>query len=112
MNAKLAQTHAQTLDQVLTPEPWCVDQIGYDGNVIEISGWALAPEGRHDLITFTVNGLEFTEIEFPGRGFLVQARWWKLRVSVSSLDTFGKTGHAILRYSISYQLTSPIFRIW
>lgn len=106
MNAKLAQTHAQTLDQVLTPEPWCVDQIGYDGNVIEISGWALAPEGRHDLLTFTINDREFEEIEFPlPRPHVGEVFWFKpgggncgfrCQTSISRTELF-QNGYATLK---------------
>jgi hypothetical protein len=56
---------AEILSRVLTPEPWCVDDISYDGEVLEISGWALPPEGRPDLATFMVNDREFEVREFP-----------------------------------------------
>lgn len=107
MNAKLAeQTYAQTLNEVVTPEPWCVDNISYDGDVLEIVGWALAPEGRPDLITFTVNDRHFEEIRFPIRlTYMTDVFWFKrnvencgfrCRISISRAELF-KNGYATLK---------------
>lgn len=107
MNAKLAQqTYAQTLNEVITPEPWCVDTINYDGEVLEMSGWALAPEGRPDLITFTVNNRQFEKIEFPmARPHVGEVFWFKsgadncgfrCQTSLSNTELF-KNGYATLQ---------------
>lgn len=66
------------LDRALGTEPWCIDNIIYDGNTLEMSGWALAPGGRHDLLTFTLNDREFEEREFPlPRADLGNIFWYK-----------------------------------
>lgn len=102
MNSELAQI----LDRVVTPEPWCVDNMSYNGEVIEMTGWALAPEGFHDLLTFTVNDREFQEIEFPlPRPHVAEVFWYKrgaensgfrCRSSISRMELF-KEGYAILK---------------
>lgn len=56
---------AEVLDAALTPEPWVIGTLSYDGQSLKISGWALAPQGRHESLTFTVNDREFEEITFP-----------------------------------------------
>ncbi len=69
---------ATAFDRALSPEPWCVDDITYDGNTLEMSGWALAPKGRHDLLTFTINDREFEERMFPlPRPDLASIFWFK-----------------------------------
>ena len=74
---------AQTLDAMLRPEPWCVEQIsfspGFSGaGVFEMAGWALPPEGRHERVTFTVNKAEFDEVEYPlPRADLQRVFWYK-----------------------------------
>jgi SAM-dependent methyltransferase len=102
MNSALAQI----FDRVLTPEPWCIDNISYDGEMLEISGWALAPEGLHDSLTFTVNDHQFEEIEFPlPRPNVAEVFWYKrgaeksgfrCRSSISRIELF-KDGYAILK---------------
>ena len=69
---------AKILDRALRPEPWYIDVIRYDGEAITIKGWALAPKGRHDLLSFTVNDHEFEEIEFPfWRPDVSEIFWYK-----------------------------------
>ena len=94
------------LDRVLSPEPWCVDSIKYDGDVFEISGWALAPEGRHELLSFTVNDREFEETYYPlHRPQIMDLFWYKAgadqavfvcRSSVKREEVF-KDGYATLK---------------
>jgi SAM-dependent methyltransferase len=61
----LAKPFEQLLDQVLTPEPWCIEDVQYKGDLLEISGWALPPEGTHSRVGFTVNDQEFEQVEYP-----------------------------------------------
>ena len=69
---------ARDLDRILIPEPWCIDNVSYDGEVFEITGWALAPQGRHELLTFTLNDREFDTIDFPRpRTDLAEVFWYK-----------------------------------
>ena len=56
---------AKVLDAALTPEPWVINSLSYDGQTLTIAGWALAPQGRHESLTFTVNDREFEEVTFP-----------------------------------------------
>jgi SAM-dependent methyltransferase len=72
------EAFAKTLDNVLSPEPWRIDRISYDGEVFEIEGWALAPQGRHELLTFTHNDHEFEERNFPlERADIGNIFWYK-----------------------------------
>jgi 2-polyprenyl-3-methyl-5-hydroxy-6-metoxy-1,4-benzoquinol methylase len=69
---------AVAFDQALSPEPWCADDIVYDGKSLEMTGWALAPEGCYDHLTFTVNDREFEEREFSSpRSDLANIFWYK-----------------------------------
>ena len=66
------------LDRALTPEPWCIDHISFDGSEFEIVGWALAPGGRHSEIGFTLNEELFETIEFPiARPDVAEVFWFK-----------------------------------
>ncbi len=56
---------AERLKLLNINEPWCVDHVNLDGNMLEISGWAIAPEGDPTKATFTVNGEEFHNIKYP-----------------------------------------------
>src|SRR5229473_4630133 len=97
---------AKILDRALRPEPWCIDTVSYDGEVIEMAGWALAPEGRSDLLSFTVNDREFDETEFPlSRPDVAQIFWYKAgadrtgfrcRASLTRSELF-KDGPAVLK---------------
>jgi SAM-dependent methyltransferase len=70
--------YAGKLDEALKPEPWCIDDLRYDGERFEMTGWALAPEGRHEMVTFSLNGAEFSEIAYPlARGDLSHQFWYK-----------------------------------
>ena len=66
------------LDRALSPEPWCIDHIRFDGAECEIAGWALAPGGRHSEISFTLNDQPFDRIDFPiARPDVAQVFWFK-----------------------------------
>ena len=68
----------QMLNQILTPEPWCIDDVKFDGKVLEMSGWALPPGGQHSKVTFMVNDQVFEQIEYPvSRADVGQVFWFK-----------------------------------
>ena len=68
----------ELLDTALSPEPWCIDHVRFDGSEFEIDGWALAPGGRHSEIAFTLNDRQFDNIEFPiARPDVAQVFWFK-----------------------------------
>jgi SAM-dependent methyltransferase len=68
----------EALNRAITPAPWCIDDFSYDGETIEMSGWAIAPEGNHKAITFTVNDREFDEVEYPlARPDIAEVFWFK-----------------------------------
>jgi len=102
----LRNRYSGILDRVVSPEPWCVDDIKYDGREFEMTGWALAPEGRHSLLGFTLNDREFEEIQFPlPRPDILDIFWYKAgadraafccRSSVKSEELF-KDGYATLK---------------
>ncbi len=67
-----------TLDALLVPQPWTIDELRHEDGVIEISGWALPPEGRAEDVTFTVDGEPFQEIEYPlPREDLTDIFWYR-----------------------------------
>jgi SAM-dependent methyltransferase len=108
--------YSVVLDRVLTPEPWCVDYISYDGQVFEVTGWALAPEGRHELLAFTLNDREFEETEFPlPRQDIMDLFWYKAggdraafrcRSSVKREEAF-RDGYVTLK-CVNRETTLPV----
>lgn len=69
---------AALLDRSLTPEPWCIDRIMFDGRRLEMVGWALAPGGRHANVGFTVNDAPFDHVEYPmARADVATVFWYK-----------------------------------
>jgi SAM-dependent methyltransferase len=73
-----AEEFQQMLDQTLTPESWCIEDVKYNGEVLEISGWALPPGGRHSRVAFMVNDQLFDQIEYPlFRADVGQVFWFK-----------------------------------
>jgi len=64
----------EEFSRYLGPDPWCVDRVRHDGEVFTVTGWALAPGGRHEEVTFRLNGREFERIEYPmPSAYLAQA---------------------------------------
>lgn len=55
----------KALDSLVGPEPWVIDLIRISEDHISIRGWALPPESNPSLVTFTINGKEFREINYP-----------------------------------------------
>ena len=102
----MRRNFTKILDRALKPEPWCIDTVSYDGEVIEMAGWALAPRGRSDFLTFTVNDREFDEIKFPfRRADIAPIFWFKAgadrtgfhcRASLTRSELF-KNGPAVLK---------------
>lgn len=96
----------EMLNRILTPEPWCIDSISFDGSALEIIGWALAPDGRHSGVSFTLNDKEFDMIEFPiPRQDVANVFWYKpgadkaafrCRTSVAAEEVF-RNGFATLK---------------
>src|SRR5215510_14409527 len=100
------QDVVKIFNRALSPEPWIIDVIRYDGEVLEIFGWALAPEGRHDLLTFTVNDIEFEQRSFPEhQPEVARVFWFKpgadrsglhCRTSITRDELFGN-GYSVLK---------------
>jgi SAM-dependent methyltransferase len=53
------------LREMLGVPPWCIDHLSLTEGSLEIGGWALAPDGRRDDLTFTLDGRDFAEIDYP-----------------------------------------------
>jgi SAM-dependent methyltransferase len=53
------------LREMLGVPPWCIDAVEVGGGSVEMRGWALAPAGDHQSLTFAVDGRDFDEIHFP-----------------------------------------------
>lgn len=97
---------ARIFNAALSPEPWVIDNLKYEEEMLTITGWALAPSGRHDSLTFTVNDREFEEIEFPiSRPEVAHIFWFKpgseltgyrCRSSITPNDLF-RDGYAALK---------------
>ena len=68
----------ESLSKALSPEPWCIDHVRFDGLELEIDGWALPPGGRHVDTSFTLNDQPFDSIEFPiARPDVGRVFWFK-----------------------------------
>src|SRR6266481_4679362 len=66
------------LSNLLGPDPWCIDDVRFEDGFLEITGWALAPEGNYLDVTFTLNDREFQEIDFPlPRPDVAEVFWFK-----------------------------------
>ena len=57
--------YGKLLDSIVGPEPWVIDLITLSDDYIQIRGWALPPEANPSQVTFTINGKEFREINYP-----------------------------------------------
>jgi SAM-dependent methyltransferase len=78
LSAALVDAYAAQLDSMLGVEPWCIDDISYREGILEITGWAVPPEGRHADVTFSVNDQEFERIIYPlPRTDVAQVFWYK-----------------------------------
>lgn len=53
------------LDAMLGDANWCVDSLEWEGDVLEIRGWALAPPNQYAPATFTLEATPFEEIDYP-----------------------------------------------
>jgi SAM-dependent methyltransferase len=56
---------AAILREMRGVEPWCIDELTVENGILEMRGWALAPDGRHANLTFTVDDNEFGQVDFP-----------------------------------------------
>jgi SAM-dependent methyltransferase len=73
-----AETFQQMLNQILTPESWCIEDVQFNGEMLEISGWALPPGGQHSKVAFMVNDKLFEQIEYPlSRPDVGKVFWFK-----------------------------------
>jgi hypothetical protein len=60
------------------PTCWAIDNASLDGDLLTISGWALAPPGRAHDAALTANGRPFDEQRFPlERGDLRDLFWFR-----------------------------------
>ena len=58
---------------------WNLDEIRITDGTIEIQGWALPPGGDHHRSSFTINDVEFEDVEYPaaqGRSDLESIFWY------------------------------------
>lgn len=46
-------------------EPWVIEYLKITNSSLEISGWAIAPQGNHSSVSFTVNDEKFDYIDYP-----------------------------------------------
>jgi SAM-dependent methyltransferase len=86
-DAKSSETGGQTsikrrlseqLNEMLSAGSWCIDRINFDGETLEIIGWALAPGGDHSDLGFTVNDKPFERAEYPSpRSDIAEIFWFK-----------------------------------
>lgn len=68
------------LDEMLDDAPWCIDEVVLPDSreMLEIRGWAIAPYKEYSPVTFTVNGSEFAEIDYPIlRDEIAQIFWYR-----------------------------------
>jgi SAM-dependent methyltransferase len=64
---------------------WCIDRVHYDDGWLEIEGWAIPPEDEYCPVTFSVNGTEFGEIDFPGyREDIADLFWYRHGAELSA----------------------------
>ncbi|MGA9770105.1 MAG: methyltransferase domain-containing protein [Blastocatellia bacterium] len=101
-----AEEFRRMLDQVLTPEPWYVEDVKFDGEILEISGWALPPGGQHSKVAFMVNDQLFEQVEYPmSRPDVGEVFWFKpgsdkaafrCRTHITG-DKFFQNGYATLK---------------
>jgi SAM-dependent methyltransferase len=101
-----AEEFQKMLDQILTPESWCIEDVKFDGEILEISGWALPPAGQHSRVAFMVNDQFFEQIEYPlSRADVGQVFWFKPGADKAAFrcrtpitrDEFFKNGSATLK---------------
>src|SRR5262245_34392896 len=66
---------------------WAIDNASLDGDLLTISGWALAPwDGVYD-VAFTANGRLFDEQRYPlERGDLTDLLWFRLDARESGFE--------------------------
>lgn len=88
--------HKDKLRRLYTPTPpWWLESVVHSGDSLEIVGWALAPLGRSENLTFCLNGTPFEEVEYPLDrnlepifGFLPGSRQVGLRCRAKRRDLF------------------------
>ncbi len=76
INILSKRKYAASLRDLINETPWCVDDARYDGEILEIRGWAIAPSGLASKVTFTVNESEFEEIEYPIARHDIEELFW------------------------------------
>src|SRR5438128_7289613 len=57
--------HAALLRSLMGREPWCVDTVALEGNMLTFSGWAIAPGGDTTALTFTVSDRLPERVDYP-----------------------------------------------
>ena len=57
--------HAALLRSLMGREPWCVDTVALEGNMLTFSGWAIAPGGDTTAVTFTVSDRLPERVDYP-----------------------------------------------
>jgi 2-polyprenyl-3-methyl-5-hydroxy-6-metoxy-1,4-benzoquinol methylase/uncharacterized protein YbaR (Trm112 family) len=105
-SAPTRDEYARILRSLVSPVLWTVDslQVGY--NSIEIRGWAIAPQGNHEQVSFMINDHEFDWSEYPTlREDIGRICWYMpraedsgfvCRAAISKEAIFAK-GYAILK---------------
>jgi hypothetical protein len=84
---KGSQAAADRYLQAFGRSCWAIDNASLDGDILTISGWALAPwDGVYDVV-FTANGRPFDEQRYPlDRGDLKDLLWFRLDARESGFE--------------------------
>ena len=70
--------HAAVLRSLMSAEPWCVDTVSLERNVLTFSGWAIAPRGDTRAATFTVSDRVPQRVDYPLDSDDIQSIFWYL----------------------------------
>ncbi|MBB82997.1 MAG: hypothetical protein CL931_04210 [Deltaproteobacteria bacterium] len=66
------------LEAMLGDANWCVDSVEWDGDELEIRGWAITPPDAYAPATFTLDGRPFDEIDYPrARADIGELFWFR-----------------------------------
>ena len=77
VNIGHSKEYSKILYSLLFPrEPWNIDNVKFHDKFLEINGWALAPQGNHQLVTFMINNTDFNQINYPTLRKDVKTVFW------------------------------------
>lgn len=105
--AREIKRYEKIMKSMMDPESWCIDTVNVMDDILEIRGWALAPQGDHSRVSFRINGREFEQVHFPAtRNDLGELFWYipwakdsgfSCRINISQEVVFPK-GYAVISY--------------